>query len=405
MILRIKNKANGSLVTPVTGLVEIKSGSDNISVTPNDDGIVFSDSREDYNEWYATMLERKRVAMHIGGSITSVADFVIGIKVYTHTNGTPYLLAINGCNAGDKGNIQLLPGKTLDVYVQDGVVMCAQIEIPRGASKRKMLEDINRFLWYLYHTFNSFLYRMNVWDPSKMCGPMYTNARMLGVIQSYQAAVAAWNLKIWRNSFIWEVAQSIESITFHIGYVALNCINPDIECFVILSNPATEHRYASEGNDEAGRPKLDVSQLNKTEFYTLYQQGAASNIDDINATIRKVLPGGTNDGSNEVTVSGKGTDTAAERGQHWNSITVKVPLSNLTQGMYYRGAFTLAIAQNSTTAKYYESINQSARHYIGISAQWLVKGEVAHEVVTETYYIPELVLYTPKEGEDEDSFI
>lgn len=416
MLLKIKNK-NDNSVTTVSSILRIQNESKYISFNcSSENTIKISDSNVSYDSWYDTIINRKRVAIYDGGKIADIANFEKGINSYIQHTNSPYLLSFVGCTPDSKGNIQLLPGKTLDVFTTNNKIICSQLKIPKTQERSAVLKDVNRCIWYLYHTFNSFLYRMNIWNPNKTCSPMYKNARLLGVIQAYQAAVAAWNLKIWKSSFLWSISQVADSITFNVGYIALNCVNPNVSCVVTIKNTAPPHSESTPDTDEVSsesedKDELDIDKLNSTEFYTIYDQGVATNIGgSVNRSIVKLVQDESEESTGEpisVNVSGKGTDTAAEEGKHWEKIVIRLNLGTLNQGLYYKGLFSLAIAQNATTVKHYLGADTTTRYKVMVNTRWILNEGSTQETIYDVdnnLTIPKLNLYSPDEElEDEEA--
>lgn len=150
-----------------------------------------------------------------------------------------------------------------------------------------------------------------------------------------------------------------DSISFSVGYMAVDCKNPSIVCKVKL-------HVIQAANDSIG-------------YYTLYKQGVATNIEGTppEATIIK-------DGSTHV--DGMGTDDMAVKGEDgvWSTIDLTINLTNLAQGEYYKGMFSLAVAQNSKTKKKYKGLDVSKPHVISVECSWIVSDNT-----TETYTINE----------------
>lgn len=365
--MRLRIKTRSGEITDVSKILTIKAEADNLSVTSGSNTITLRDSKESYAEWYNTFIDRKTIAMHGGGDMEDSISFTVGIQIYTHAEGKPYLKSITSSTPDEAGNIQLLPGSTLDIIPADGRISFEQINIPVDGDLGFVLEDINKCVWYLYHTYNSFLYRMNLWEPNTTSSPMFTDARMLGTIRAYQAVVAAWNMRVWRRSFLWDISPIRETVSFSIGYMALDCINPSVTCNVKITN---------------ARPANDT-----TKFLTIYDQGISTNmsLSSVDRSITKTTADG------DINVDGAGTDKAASEGVDWNTISIKINLGVMKQGEYYKAAFSIAVAQNETTALYYQKVDTKT-HTMNIETIWTVDTDNVYGFNQEAN-VPAMLLY------------
>lgn len=396
MILRIRDKKGR--VTHVSRLCKIVAdGDDNtISADASNNTITITDSNVSYAEWYQSFLNRKLLAMHSGGVVDKDTVFVHGVRSYVYTGDRPYLKVFSGVTPDTDGNIQLLPGKTLDVALAGGNrISLEQLDIQRSSTLAEALADINRCVWYLYHSFNTLLYRMHVWAPNITCYPMFTKARLLGVIQEYQAVVAAWNLKVWRSSFLWSVSQGREALVFDVGYISFNCVPQSVHCTVVIYNP----NYAKDVEDYPS----------SNSFFTLYKNAEGGKIAGTTVTMIKSAREQTDGGDYEYCgISGKGSDDWAEESKPWSSITLDITINSLSQGEYYKASFAVAVAQNEWTAKYYSSIDgDSPPSPLMITTTWFIDDETATGTETNNDpveirsagNIPKLELYEDVEEE------
>lgn len=376
--MQLRIRAKSGAVSNIGRLLTIKTGSDNLTADGLDNVITLQDTRESYAEWYNTFINRKVIAMHSGGSVGDVYFFTVGIQVYTRAEGKPYLRSIEGSVPDSNGNIQILPGNTLDIIPLDTRISFEQIKIPEFGGLGGVLEDINRCVWYLYHTYNSFIYRMNVWKPGLVSYPMFPESRMLGTIQAYQAVVAAWNMRVWRRSFLWDLSPIRETVSFNVGYMAIDCVNPTVTCIVTIDN----HK----DNDDT------------TKFFTIYDQGIATNItSSVHTSITKTTVSGET-----VRIPGSGTDDIAGISD-WSRITIEITLGELKQGEYYKAAFSIAVAQNETTALYYQSIADKF-NTIDIKTTWIIDSINEYSIVNTGQKMRALLTYKENEsgGDNED---
>lgn len=379
MILRIKPKEGDAIA--VNRLLTIDNNASNITVGASRGTVTFNDSRESYSDWYASFIHRKTIAMHGGGTVAPGMTFERGIRVYTHVDDKPYLKSIAGSAPDGNDNIQLLPGKTLDIVPADvNKIYFEQIQIPVDNNLTNILVDINRCIWYLYHTYNSFVYRMNVWSPETTSSPMFPKAHMLGTIQAYQAVVAAWNMRVWRRGFLWDSSPVRETMAFSVGYMALDCINPNVTCVVTISNVDSDNTIA---------------------FFTIYDQGISTNIDPsrVATTIKKTV------NSYTIPVPGTGSDDAAANKEVWSKITIEIKLGELVQGEYYKAAFSLAVAQNETTALYYQNIG-TAYNIVNVETKWILDNSVEYSNGGKDEKMRRLLLYKEEEvGDNKEEYI
>lgn len=375
--MQLRIKTGDGTVVPVSKLLTIKTDSDNLAVSGTDNIITLQDTKESYDEWYSTFINRKAIAIHGGGTVGDT-QFEEGVRVYTHYEDKPYIRSITGSTPDSTGNVQLLPGNTLDIVPLDSRISFEQIDIPVDGGLGAVLEDINRCAWYLYHTYNSFVYRMNIWDPNTTSAPMFPTARMLGTIQAYQAVVAAWNMRVWRRSFLWDLSPIRETVSFSVGYMALDCVNPDVVCVVTIDN-------------------VDPANDDTTSFFTIYDQGISTNINlsAVRTTITKTTANG------DVRVSGAGTDDAAASKTNWSRITIEITLGTLKQGEYYKAAFSLAVAQNETTTLYYQQVADKF-NIIDIKTTWVVDSINEYTIENEGEKMRALLTYEEPENEDEE---
>lgn len=355
MELRIRTRTG---TVSVNKVLVINRDRQDIDVSCNNNVLTLSSAGISFDSWYSRFLSRKLVAMCVGGSPDERTLFTAGLS------GTIYascVKTINNTSPSADGNLQLLPGKTLDIYPTSSGIAMEQLNIPI-TNISNVLEDINRCAWYLYHTYNSFLYRLHVLDIHAKTGPMFTGVPLLGTIPAYQALVAAWNIKVWRRGFLWDTSEVRETLSFSVGYMATDCVNPSVRCEVeLLAEPALING------------EIDTS----IGYYTLYKQGVSSNVHHIvqPQIIKYRSTGSDSDGG--VEVSGTGTDPLAELGGNgvWSKIITSFSLNALEQGDYYKAMFSLAIAQNSMTSETYEGLSTTEPHKIHITTTWYVTDE------------------------------
>ena len=355
MILRIKdNKGNVVRVKDILNITSIDR--DLVLESDSEDNSVrIVSNKPSYAEWYKSYINRKEIALYEGGTVSDTVSFDEGIKCFTTYNRRPYLRTFTGNTPDYQGNIQLHPGKTLDVvrFASEKRLSFEKIDVPDNLKNSeilgKALNDINICAWYLYHTLNSFLYRLNIWNPQEKCRPMFTNRRLLGAISGYQASVAAWNMKVWRKSFLWSLNPIREVISFSVGYMSLDCFSLPVKIEVTI--------------------RIIEAVNNTTSFLTIYDQGISTNADLI--PLRRIYKK-SKQGSHivEYNIDGRGSDSAAEHNINWNEIVISIDLGEMKQGIYYKAAFSLAIAQNETTDLYYQQIDV-LKHKMEIETKWI----------------------------------
>jgi hypothetical protein len=363
MILRVRS--SGGSIQTVSKILTLnyREGTDSINLEEGaDNGITVSSTVEDYDAWYTKFIGSKKEAIAAGGSSFGLATengvftFSRGIGVYTNygsveasATNRPYIKSISLAPPDSSGNIQLLPSHTLDVAKGHGnTIELSRIEAESNPDVSYILDDINRCIWYLYHTFNSFLYRINIFDPSQRISPMFPERRTLGLLLAYQSVIAAWNAKVWRKSFLFGINPLKETVSFYMGYVALNCNNPDVRLRAVITNN---------------------SAYDTTKFYTVYLQGVASNIKSTKTvSITKYAKSGA-----AIQLDGNGLDGCVAINEDWSKIVIDIPLGRFQQGDYYKAALSLALSWDTSANVRYGGVD-SNYHTIKIDTYWIFDG-------------------------------
>lgn len=382
--MKLQVKTNNGDIIPVSRALGLVGTSNNLTVTEisKDTGrsIIISSLVKKYEDWYNVFIAGKTNAVLLGNAtVVGKYSIVHGISTYIYAGKEAgYLRTISSVSPNNSGNIQLLSGNTIDVSVKDNNLSLSRVDFGITNSTTGVLIELNRMLWYLYHAQNSLIYRMNLWAPDKLSSPMFRDCRFLGIVPSYQASVAAWNMKIWRKSFLWEISPIRESISFSIGYMSLGCVSPSVRCVVTISNVA---------------PVDDT-----TRFLTIYDQGVSTNLDtEIGRNITKTTSRG------KVSIPGNGTDSAVDGGENWSTIVVDIDLGEMSQGDYYKAAFSLAIAQGEKTTLYYQSI-ADRKHGMTVEVNWIFDGDVSNKYgFVRDIAIPAMLLYP--EDDDNEGYI
>lgn len=381
MILRVKGK--DGIIHTVKNILTIASTSQDVSVVGDDNSIEISSTTQTYDEWYSSYVTKKLSAMLNGGSESddvskdNAYSFTHGVKIYTsyaYDDGDlverPYIKTIASVTPDSTGNIQLLPGHTLDVSAAlNGYIKLSRIKAESNPDISYILEDINRCVWYLYHAFNTILYRLNIWDPSQHVSPMFPTRRLLGTLVSYQAVVSAWNAKVWRKSFLFGVNTMRENASFFMGYVALNCVNPDVRLKAVITN---------------------TTKSDTTKFYTVYAQGFSTNIKDQKVTnIEKLTVDGT-----RVTLDGNGFDGCVAMGSNWDTIEINIDLGKLNQGDYFKAAFSLSVSWDTSANIMYGGATDNYNEF-KLDVYWIFDEDESNNskcVTTNTLRLREITL-------------
>ena len=376
MILRIKNSDSTVTTLSSRGMLKILSGDTYIRMRGERKTVTFSQSVPDYNEWYSTVINKKQLAIFTGGSglvgRQGAYSFAQGIAAYTKSSsGHIYLRTFQKSSPDTDGNMQLLPGKTLDVIPTDAhkvVVSRLDTEIPR--TTKTVLRELNIFVWYLYHALNSTVYRLLEYSPYTCCRPMFTTSRLWGTIPSYQALIARW-----KRGFTLNINKSRETLTFSLGYTAADCDVPFVRITAVLT-------------------KQTAASPDTTGFLTLYSQGVST---DLNATpVRTIVK---SDGVSSISLSGNGSDDWSAQQKAWTTITTTLTISNMSQGNYYTEAFSLAVALNESTTLFYDQTGSAVNTYL-LTVSWEVSDSTGEsKTYTETRTVESLAILL-KEPED-----
>ena len=367
-MLRIRVKTGSTYVEVQGKKLVLAVGNENKNTTLYPDkpknAIRFTDTRESAEEWYSAWLTGKQLAMNSGGSLTTGPEnmrysFTVGIGAYIYNGGdTPYLKTIQSTAPDSSGNIQILPGKTVDVTLAPNGVAISKIKTGILKDAGTVYREINIFLWYLYHAANYQMYRMRMFSPSSVGSPMFRESHMLGTIPSYQALVARWNYLVWLKSFLVNVSQADETLSFNVGYCGDSCTPTTVNIRVTLT--------LTQAADTEGTIK----------FFTMYSQGITTSLTPASSggsggySVQITKYQNTDGTGAHVDVPGKGTDDWAGVSE-WGSIVIDITNLVLSQGDYYNQAFSLAVALNEKTTYYYQSLG-SASHKFNMDVVWTV---------------------------------
>lgn len=393
LTLRIKTSSEAAPIE-LSGLTYITVGTGQalrVSGDASKNKITFTDNRLSYLEWYNTQIANKRLAIERGGSSGHSGssgeaegqpsfqyDFIRGKDAYIYGDfPVPYLASIQSGTPDEHGNIQILPGKTVDVSAGDGKIYLSKLDTGILNDPGTIYREINVFLWYLYHALNVQAYRLHVFAPDQTGAPAFTKSHLMGTIPSYQALLAKWNYLVWKRSFIAKVNEAEETLNFSFGYSGVSCTPTSVAVKVqlILKNDKTAYDST-------------------IKFFTMYTQGMNTSLDTLpNYTITKygTYPGSPGD---SVNVDGHGTDGWAGE-KTWQMIEIDVPVVSLSQGEYYNAAFSLAVALNEGTTYYYQSVGND-QFTFDLNIVWTI-GSTSYPQTYKDLNVKTILLYEEEE--------
>lgn len=388
MALTLKVKSSDGTVTTLSGVVKLTTGSSctQLAGDPQDKTVTISENRQSYLDWYNTQVANKRLA--ISGVYSAEPDsesssessdsqpgfsyyFDRGVSAYIYgENSSPYLLSIQSSTPDNTGNLQILPGKTVDVSEGAGEIYLSKLSTGIINDPGTVYREINVFLWYLYHALNFQVYRLQKFNPSVTGNPAFRDSHLLGTIPSYQALVARWNYLVWKRSFLSKVSQSGETLNFSLGYSGVSCTATVVKLSATLTLINDEDAFDS-----------------TIKFFTLYSQGVNTSLTKIPTyRITKYTDKESSGSSSTVEVQGHGTDPWAGSNT-WKRITIEIPGSSddgiiLSQGEYYNAAFSLAVALNEKTTYFYQSIGND-QFTFSLDIEWAVNDDTGTHTYTE----------------------
>lgn len=398
LTLRIKTSSEAAPIE-LSGFIHITTGIGQALRISGDIGknkITLTDNKPSYLDWYNTQVSNKRLAIERGGSSGSGSSgssieegqpsfqyhFVRGKDAYIYGDlSTPYLASIQSGAPDEHGNIQILPGKTVDVSAGDGKIYLSKLVTGILNDPGVIYREINVFLWYLYHALNVQAYRLHIFAPPQAGTPAFTKSHLMGTIPSYQALLAKWNYLVWKRSFIAKVNEADETLNFSFGYSGVSCTPTEVAVKVQLILKDDKEAYDS-----------------TIKFFTMYAQGMNTSLDTPPSyTITKYgsYPGTSED---SVNVDGHGTDDWAGE-KTWKMIEIAVPEVSLAQGEYYNAAFSLAVALNEGTTYFYQNVGND-QFTFDLNIVWVVRTGDSTMSYPQTYNnlnVKTILLYEEEE--------
>lgn len=351
-MLRLRIRKSDETTT-LPGRVTVKPGFSKfgaVSVTSGESGVVFSGFAMKWSDWYALFTRTKVNAMLHGGEVLNQV-FSGGLeKVYYKDNA---LMTVNGCFPDDAGelriigdaNVQLLPTATgLELSV-----------FKSGIDKVKLLEDITRLVWRLYHAVNYLSKRVRVFDPLN-----YTEAplgRCFGTLAEQQAQVCRWNHYVWMSSYVHMFEPCNERLAFALGYTATDC---DVDMVKVVCTITVKNDSIPDDVAEA------IAAL------TIFKMGKSGNLGElpdskatnplISTRLTKTLVGGST-----VAVSGTGKDPKMYQ---WKSITIVLTLPAMIAGEQYMESFALAVGTGGESSLDIPDGDDGARIKLDAEVVW-----------------------------------
>lgn len=284
--IKIRRKGTGELVnltsSPGDSLTLGVAGgvSGSLSMYTDDSGkIKIAGTTLPYDEWYNIFLSCKREALWFGGSVEG-QSFSEGIyKSFVAPKETPYLCKVNDCTPATGGKLFVIGDKnisaTWDIDENKEHTLC--LSTTKTHSKlRAELQEINSFLWVLYHAINYQMRRLHVFDiKTPYIDKNFTKIFGLcfGTYVEYQAQVARWNHYVWLSSALFSVDVVNEKVMVLAGYTASACYVKNVHINIVYEIDGATIEEIKDSTDKKAKQMRDA-----IAALTVFRNGVTSTL-------------------------------------------------------------------------------------------------------------------------------
>lgn len=309
-------------------MLTIKRGADNRVV------IDFNAAYTDMDMAYQIWLSSKNNAMLYGGSGDGYS-FDLGYRALMQERYSTAVRYIQDTAPMDDGAMYLIGSREVGVDVSDkgeikiGIPSTTQI----NDQIAERLDDCQKCCWVLYHALNDIIYR---------CFKYYPSKHIFGLLDSYQAMCARWNLVVWSKAARLSITNNKSSLSVLVGYTCVDC-EKDPQTITISFDTPSELEPAtgeSTDTDEEDAPKdapKDICTM--AGELVPYIAPVSTNISKLEDREPRIHI--TKVGSDSTTSTGLGDDRVYEyipgtdtymAYNNWTNITVTIELPKLYRG-------------------------------------------------------------------------